>query len=97
MLLKEIVTYYGIRWYWPILLYLLAVFNRVLERFYPVFSLAAKKNVTAVSEIILDLLLKGTFIGLLFFFIPGNPDVDKTEKLKRSISLGFALHFILFS
>lgn len=50
MLLKELISYYGIKWYWMLFLYLLVVFNRVLERFYPALSLSAKENVNTVSE-----------------------------------------------
>jgi hypothetical protein len=96
MLLKELVSYYGIRWYWILILYLLVVFNRVLEMFYPALTLSAKENINTVSEASLDILLKGTFIGLIFYFLPDKLGITKAEKLKRSVSLGFVIWFILF-
>ncbi|WP_181308300.1 hypothetical protein [Rufibacter sp. XAAS-G3-1] len=95
--MKEIVQYYGLRWYSVFLLYPLLIANRLVEARYPAFTLSSLAEGQGTGEALLELFLKGTTLGLLFFFLPNRQNLAPKERLRRSVSLGWLAWYILFS
>ncbi|RNI28178.1 hypothetical protein EFA69_19085 [Rufibacter immobilis] len=94
--MKEIIQYYGLKWYSVFLMYPVLIFNRFLETKYPGLSLFALGKSQGI-DLLLELFLKGTTLGLFFYFLPNKLRLSPVERLTRAISLGWVTWFILFS
>lgn len=95
--MKEVLRFYSIRWYWIPLLLSLFILNRIVPRSYPWLSLSPVINKDiSMGEVILEILLKGSFLGLLLFLLPGQNQIPTHEKFQRAWTAGLVIWFFLF-